>query len=85
MISVFWYNVLTRIPVEMSAIRDRDQLYLTTDTGAIENIYTLRLANMDNDPHRYDISVSGIEGATIVGETSICWTAAVKCAPSPCG
>jgi cytochrome c oxidase accessory protein FixG len=69
MVGVFWYNVFTRIPVELTAIRDRNQLYLTTETGAIENIYTLQLANMDNDPQEFDISISGIEGATIIGET----------------
>jgi cytochrome c oxidase accessory protein FixG len=69
MVGVFWYNVFTRIPVELTAIRDRNQLYLTTGTGAIENIYTLQLANMDNDPQEFDISISGIEGATIIGET----------------
>ncbi|MCB1707623.1 MAG: cytochrome c oxidase accessory protein CcoG [Halioglobus sp.] len=70
MVGVFWYHVLTRVPLELSAMRDRDQLYLTTDSGAIENIYTLRLANMDNDSHQFDISIAGIAGAAIVGETS---------------
>jgi polyferredoxin len=70
MVSVFWYNILTRVPVELTAIRDRNELYLTTDSGAIENIYTLQLANMDNAPHEFEISISGIEGAIIVGETN---------------
>ena len=69
MIGVFWYHVFTRVPVELSAIRDRTQLFLTTDSGAIENIYTLQLANMDNHQHSFDISISGIESARIVGET----------------
>jgi cytochrome c oxidase accessory protein FixG len=70
MTGVFWYNVLTRVPVELTAIRDRNALFLTTDSGAIENIYTLQLANMDNDPHQFEIGISGIPGATVVGETS---------------
>jgi cytochrome c oxidase accessory protein FixG len=70
MIGVFSYNVLTRIPVELTAIRDRNELFITTDSGAIENIYTLQLVNMDNNRHVFDISISGIEGATLVGETS---------------
>jgi cytochrome c oxidase accessory protein FixG len=70
MVGVFWYNILTRVPVELTAIRDRNALFLTTDSGAIENIYTLQLVNMDNDPHHFDISISGIPGATVVGETS---------------
>jgi polyferredoxin len=69
MVGVFWYNVFTRIPVELTAIRDRNQLYVTTESGAIENIYTLQLVNMDNNTQEFDISIAGIEGATIVGET----------------
>ncbi len=69
MTGVFWYNVFSRIPVELTAIRDRTQLYMTTDTGAIENIYTLQLANMDNAAHTFDIGIEGIDGAAIVGAT----------------
>jgi len=69
MIGVFWYNVFSRVPVELTAIRDRTQLYMTTETGAIENIYTLQLANMDNEMHTFDIAIEGIEGAAIVGAT----------------
>jgi len=69
MVGVFWYNVIARVPVELTAIRDRNELFVTTDSGAIENIYTLQLANMDNDPHEFEISISGIAGAAIVGET----------------
>ena len=69
MVGVFWYNVLSRVPVELTAIRDRTQLYMTTETGAIENIYTLQLANMDNEMHTFDIGIKGIEGAVIVGGT----------------
>lgn len=70
MIGVFSYHVFTRIPVEFTAIRDRNQLYLQTENGDIENIYTLQLANMDNATQEFDISISGIDGATIIGETS---------------
>jgi cytochrome c oxidase accessory protein FixG len=69
MVGVFWYNVIARVPVELTAIRDRNELFVTTDSGAIENIYTLQLANMDNDSHEFEISISGIAGAAIVGET----------------
>ena len=69
MVGVFWYNVFSRIPLELTAIRDRTQLYSITDSGAVENIYTLQLANMDNDMHTFDITIEGIEGASIVGTT----------------
>ena len=69
MTGVFWYNVLGRIPLELTVIRDRNQLFVTTDSGAIDNIYTLQLVNMDRDMHEFDITISGIEGAEIIGET----------------
>jgi polyferredoxin len=70
MTAVFWYNMFSRVPLELTAIRDRNQLYVTTDTGAIDNIYILQLANMDRDQHEFVITISGIEGAGIIGETS---------------
>ncbi len=69
MLGVFSYNVLHRVPVELTVIRDRNQLYLTTDSGDIENIYTLRLVNMDESAHEFEISIDGIEGAEIIGAT----------------
>jgi cytochrome c oxidase accessory protein FixG len=68
MMGVFCYNVLTRIPLELTVIRDRTELFLTTDTGQVENIYTLHLVNMDLDMHEFEVTVSGIEGAAIIGE-----------------
>ena len=56
MVGVFWYNMLSRIPLELTAIRDRNQLYVTTDSGAIDNIYTLHLVNMDRAMHEFEIT-----------------------------
>ncbi|MBT4521908.1 MAG: cytochrome c oxidase accessory protein CcoG [Halieaceae bacterium] len=69
MIGVFIYNIATRVPVELTVIRDRNQLYVTTDNGQIDNIYTLQLLNMDNDMHLFRIGISGIESALLIGET----------------
>jgi len=68
MVGVFWYTMLSRVPVELTAIRDRNQLYVTTDAGDIENIYTLQLANMDREMHEFEITISGLDGASVVGE-----------------
>lgn len=68
MIGVFSYNMVSRIPLELTVIRDRNQLYVTTDSGAIENIYTLQLVNMDTNMHEFEIEISGIDDATIIGE-----------------
>ncbi len=69
MIGVFSYNVFNRIPLELTVIRDRNNLYLVTDEGQIENIYTLNLVNMDDNSHDFEISIDGVPGAKIIGET----------------
>lgn len=69
MVGVFSYNMFSRIPLELTIIRDRTQLYVTTDTGAIDNIYTLQLVNMDPDDHVFEISIEGLEKGEVIGET----------------
>ena len=69
MISVFSYNVLTRMPLEMTVIRDRNTLFVETADGGVENIYRLHIVNMDPEPHTFVLSVDGIPGAEIKGQT----------------
>ena len=69
MIGVFSYHVFSRIPVELTVIRDRTNLYVTTDSGDIDNVYTLSLVNMDAAAHEFEIRVEGLPGAEIIGET----------------
>ncbi|MEQ9463823.1 MAG: cytochrome c oxidase accessory protein CcoG [Haliea sp.] len=69
MVGLFSYRVVTRVPLELTVIRDRNELYLTTMDGKIENIYTLSLVNMEQSMHEFEILVSGIDGAEIVGDT----------------
>jgi cytochrome c oxidase accessory protein FixG len=54
--------VLMRVPLELDVIRDRNTLYREAERGRIENVYTLKIMNMDNLPHRYNVSATGIEG-----------------------
>ena len=69
MVGVFSYNVATRIPLEMTVIRDRNQLFVETTDGAVENIYKLHLVNMDGSPHAFTLSIDGIAGAELLGNT----------------
>jgi len=63
-------SVATRVPVELDIIRDRHALYRTTPIGLIENVYTLKIINMDNRRHDYTLEVFGIEGITLIGEAN---------------
>jgi cytochrome c oxidase accessory protein FixG len=69
MIGVFSYTIFGRIPLELTVIRDRNQLYVTTDSGKIDNIYTLQLVNMDKAMHEFKISIDGLDNAEIIGQT----------------
>ncbi|EAQ99390.1 cytochrome c oxidase accessory protein CcoG [Congregibacter litoralis] len=69
MVGVFSYNIASRIPLELTVIRDRNNLYVETADGGVENIYRLHIVNMDGSPHKYVLRLDGLEGATIKGDT----------------
>lgn len=54
--------VLLRVPLKLDVIRDRNALYRETFDEKIENTYTLKIMNMDNQAHRYVLSAYGIDG-----------------------
>lgn len=60
------YAMLNRIPLELDIIRDRNALYRQTNEGLIENIYTLKIVNMETAEHRYSLNISGIDKLKII-------------------
>ncbi|MDH5353009.1 MAG: cytochrome c oxidase accessory protein CcoG [Gammaproteobacteria bacterium] len=58
-ITVF-YDLSQRVALDLDVIRDRNQLYRETNEGLIENVYTLKILNMDDNPHAFILSVEGI-------------------------
>lgn len=71
MVGAFSYAVFTRVPLELDVIRERDKLYNETSQGLVENMYTLKIVNMDKHAHNYKIAVSGLEGVAINGKTTV--------------
>ena len=63
--SVFVTGIVLRTPLRLDIIPDRNTLYRETDAGLIENVYTLKIMNMDQQPHSYTLSASGLEGLSI--------------------
>jgi cytochrome c oxidase accessory protein FixG len=64
------YSVLQRVPLGLDVIRDRNQLY--RDVGnMIENVYTLKIINMDEQPHTYRLYVDGIKGLILIDKDPI--------------
>jgi cytochrome c oxidase accessory protein FixG len=57
---VLW-SISDRVPLRAELIRDRNALYRELPDGQIENVYTLKLINMDSRQHAYRFAVIGNE------------------------
>jgi len=69
--AAFAWSFSQRISLGLDVIRDRNTLYRETDNGLIENVYILKILNMDDAEHQYDLSVSGIPGLSLHKDMSI--------------
>ncbi len=64
----FAVSLAMRTPLVVDVLRDRNALYREVAEGLVENVYILKVINMDDDAHDFEISVSGIEGMELVAE-----------------
>ncbi|MFO1427793.1 MAG: cytochrome c oxidase accessory protein CcoG [Steroidobacteraceae bacterium] len=55
-------SLAMRKPVALDALHDRNSLYRLIETGEVENVYTLKLMNKDERPHRFRVSLLGPSG-----------------------
>ncbi len=53
--------VLLRVPLQMDVLRDRNALFREVEDDRIENVYTLKIMNMDSQPHAYTVTAAGIK------------------------
>jgi cytochrome c oxidase accessory protein FixG len=60
--AVLIYSLLTRTPLILDVIRDRNALYREVRGDRIENAYTLKMINQDDRAHSYRLTVSGMTG-----------------------
>jgi cytochrome c oxidase accessory protein FixG len=51
------YGMTHRVPLRADLIRDRNALYRELPGNVVENVYTLKITNMDSAPHHYDMAV----------------------------
>jgi cytochrome c oxidase accessory protein FixG len=63
--AAFLVSVNNRTPLRLDAIRDRNSLYRELPGGVIENVYSLKLLNLDSVEHTYVLSVDGPDGVSI--------------------
>ncbi|MFN3593618.1 MAG: cytochrome c oxidase accessory protein CcoG [Thiobacillaceae bacterium] len=64
-VAAFVYTLAQRVPMRVDVLRDRHTLSREAPTGGIENLYRLQIINMDDAPHRYVITVTGIDGLRV--------------------
>lgn len=63
---LFLYLLFDRSPLALDIIRDRNQLYRERG-GLIENVYTLKVLNLSEQPRRFAITAAGIPGLGLLG------------------
>jgi cytochrome c oxidase accessory protein FixG len=59
-------GISNRTPLRVDLLHDRNVLYQQTDEG-IENVYTMKLSNMREEPRRFDLTATGLDGLRITG------------------
>jgi cytochrome c oxidase accessory protein FixG len=65
------WSIAIRLPLKVDVIRDRATMAREVEGERIENVYTLRLMNTEEQPHRYRLSVSGLDGLALAGDPEV--------------
>ncbi len=71
MIAMVIGYLFMRTPLELEVLRDRNSLYQETSQGTIENIYRLKVLNMDKEDRHYLISFEGLANAELMGSRRV--------------
>ncbi|WP_019615282.1 cytochrome c oxidase accessory protein CcoG [Psychromonas ossibalaenae] len=71
MVVMFAVNIFNLSSAEMEILRDRTALYRENSEGLIENTYTLKILNKTLNPQTYDLSISGLPDAQLIGPKQI--------------
>ncbi len=63
-VGLLW-SLATRTPLKVDVVRDRAALSRIVAGGRLENVYRLQVMNATEQPQRYRISASGLEGLAL--------------------
>ena len=64
-------TLLLRVPLKLDVIRDRAAIAREVEDGMIENVYRLQIMNTSEHARALELSVKGLPGIHIPGETTI--------------
>lgn len=62
---IMLYGLLTRAPLDITVLHDRNPLFVQLSSGEIRNGYVLKILNKTPEHRSYELSVEGLDGAEI--------------------
>jgi cytochrome c oxidase accessory protein FixG len=62
---IMTFALITREAQSVTAIHDRNPIFVRLSDGAIRNGYTLRIINKRTEPREFTLSISGLAGALV--------------------
>ncbi len=65
------WGIANKPDLRVNVIRDRAILAREVEGGLVENVYRLQVMNVSEQPHRYSVSVTGLDGIKLEGESSL--------------
>jgi len=71
LLALLAFDLAERVPLRLDIIRDRGRLYRASWDGSVENTYTLRIMNMEQNARTYEVSVAGAVPLRYSGEGHI--------------
>ncbi len=71
MLLLFAGVLFTRTPLRLDVNRDRGQLYQPVAGGLIENVFTLKIINMQATEQTYTLQVEGLPAARLLPDTPV--------------
>lgn len=63
--AIMLYNLITRAPLELHVLHDRNPLFVKLSDGHIRNGYDIKILNKTYEHKTYTINVNGLNGAEI--------------------
>ncbi|MGJ7496053.1 cytochrome c oxidase accessory protein CcoG [Variovorax sp. RT4R15] len=59
-------SLVVRMPLKVDVVRDRASLARIAEGGRLENVYRLQIMNATEQPQRYSIEATGLEGLSVL-------------------
>jgi cytochrome c oxidase accessory protein FixG len=64
-------SLVVRTPLKVDVVRDRASLSRIVAGGKLENVYRLQIMNATEQPQRYRVSASGLEGLVLASDAEV--------------